>query len=517
MRVKKFEARSMNDALEMVKRELGPDAIILSARDNRKKFGLVGDGSVEITAAVAEQTLQKKKFAESKMKPDTREKFLSSSARQQRQIVNNFADNYHAETGAKSQSALGAAVHAATAASRPTSTRRYIDIEDENVESEMASERIKDAAQRAWEALREAGPAPRTQSSGGMEMLRPTPFFQRKTKMPTPQPQAELRQAAPAAPPTSSNEMKALVQSETEIHSLRNELESLKSVLRDFQKVPQNFASASHPGSEYGLTYDFSPIFEKLILAGLTRDLAGEILQTAQKELPAIKHKSRGLIDGFAAKMILETTKVVTAGPKSRIHVFVGPRGAGKTSALVKMASHAVVSGKSKVALLTTDNHKVGSVDQMRIFSQILNVPFGVVKKASDWKPLLEQLKGYDLILCDFPGLSLKNIEEISLLKSLMPSEACETHLVLSALSKDAELDETCRRFDAVKFNDIIFNHLDEALAHGSIYNIMRKFDRPLHSFGVGPNVPEDFEAATKERVLDLIFRLTKFRRSGNE
>ena len=52
MVVKKFEARSMKEALEMVKAEMGPEAIIMGARDNSKRFGLVGEGSVEITAAI---------------------------------------------------------------------------------------------------------------------------------------------------------------------------------------------------------------------------------------------------------------------------------------------------------------------------------------------------------------------------------------------------------------------------------------------------------------------------------
>jgi flagellar biosynthesis protein FlhF len=38
----------------------------------------------------------------------------------------------------------------------------------------------------------------------------------------------------------------------------------------------------------------------------------------------------------------------------------------------------------------------------------------------------------------------------------------------------------------------------------------MRRFDVPLHSFGIGPRVPEDFEFATKERVLDLLFKITQ-------
>jgi len=55
---------------------------------------------------------------------------------------------------------------------------------------------------------------------------------------------------------------------------------------------------------------------------------------------------------------------------------------------------------------------------------------------------------------------------------------------------------------------------LDESVQHGLIYNFQKKFGTPLHSFGIGPKVPEDFEAATKERVVDLIFKLTKIRKT---
>ena len=42
----------------------------------------------------------------------------------------------------------------------------------------------------------------------------------------------------------------------------------------------------------------------------------------------------------------------------------------------------------------------------------------------------------------------------------------------------------------------------------------MKTFDVPLHSFGVGNRVPEDFEIATRERVLDLIFKLSNMKKN---
>ena len=55
MQIKKFEALNMQDAVKLIKSELGPDALILSTKKVRKggsAFGLFGRSMVEVTAAV---------------------------------------------------------------------------------------------------------------------------------------------------------------------------------------------------------------------------------------------------------------------------------------------------------------------------------------------------------------------------------------------------------------------------------------------------------------------------------
>jgi flagellar biosynthesis protein FlhF len=55
MRIKKFEAFEMSEALRAVRKEMGPDAVILSTREFRKNggvFGLLGRPMVEVTAAM---------------------------------------------------------------------------------------------------------------------------------------------------------------------------------------------------------------------------------------------------------------------------------------------------------------------------------------------------------------------------------------------------------------------------------------------------------------------------------
>lgn len=464
MQVKKFEARTMKEALEMVKTQLGPDAIILSARDNNKSFGLVGEGSVEITAAVSEETLQKKKFAESRLREQDREKFLRSPARQQKELIHKMVEKH-------TQKQAGPA---------PITQRRYIDIEDEaefGRQQKVSEERVRNAAQRALNAFQEQD---EIFSRGGTARKVP----------------------APAVKPVADTQ---------EILALKNEIATLKQVISQFQQMPQTFTGA-HPGADYGISYDLSFVFKKLTDAGVAAEIAADILTRAQETLPPMKLKNQSLVEAWVARHVLDTTKVSSSPTSGKIHCFVGPAGSGKTSALIKMASQLVVREGKKIALFTTDTFKVGAADQMKIYAQILNVPFSVIRSQQDWTNLMRYLANVDCVLVDYTGLSLKNNDEIHMLKSLLPPAALNPniHLTLSTNSKDADATELGRRYSVLGYKDVIFTALDESTQHGTIYNFMKRFDVPLHSFGIGPRVPEDFEFATKERLLDLIFRITK-------
>nr|WP_295900208.1 flagellar biosynthesis protein FlhF [uncultured Bdellovibrio sp.] len=482
MQVKKFEARTMKEALEMVKTQLGPDAIILSARDNNKSFGLVGEGSVEITAAVSEETLQKKKFAESRLREQDREKFLKSPARQQKELIHKMVEKHVQKTQAPA----------------PITQRRYIDIEDEaelSRQKQVAEERVRSAAQRALNAFQEQE-----------DILKGT--VRRNA-------QSQPQQQTPAAPAKKAS---ASAAEAAEIAALKNEIASLKQVITQFQHMPQTFVG-SHPGADYGINYDLSFVFEKLASAGMAPEIAAEILTSAQETLPALKLKNRALVEAFVARHVLDSTKISHNPTGGKIHCFVGPAGSGKTSALIKMASQMVVREGKKIALFTTDTFKVGAADQMKIYAQILNVPFSVIRTQNDWTNLMRYLANVDCVLVDYTGLSLKSNEEIQMLKSLLPPSALNPniHLTLSTNAKDSDATELGRRYSVLGYKDVIFTSLDESTQHGTIYNFMKRFDVPLHSFGIGSRVPEDFEFATKERLLDLIFKITKLKQQESE
>ena len=125
MQVKKFEARNMKEALQLVKNSMGPEAIILSAKDINAGFGIAGGAGVEVTAAASEQTMRKKRFAESRMNERDLARFTSSSAADQKRYIEQAVER-----------------QVQRSAPKPQITRRsYIDIHDE--EAVEATQRIQ--------------------------------------------------------------------------------------------------------------------------------------------------------------------------------------------------------------------------------------------------------------------------------------------------------------------------------------------------------------------------------------
>ncbi len=497
MQVKKFEATTIQEALEMVKNTLGPEAIILNAKDNTGSFGLMGKKSIEVTAAISEKQLLKKQWAESRLKEEELAKLRTKPARVQKQFIERSVERYTKK------------VQDEEAAKRPVTQVRYIDIEDEG-----ESRNLQGARGRTVESvLTEIGAKTQfVETPKGSESVTSTQRVRQAAQSAYKIFEESVSRPVAATSPAVSSQA-----SLNEVQSLKNEIMQLKTMLQSLsQPVLKNEPDFKlHPGAEYGVSFEMSATFYKLTQAGISAENTLELLELAKKELGFENIRKQALLEGWIAKTMMGQIQVKNPLAQKPIHIFMGPSGSGKSSSLVKMASYFVLNKNKKVGILTCDSERVGAVDQLRIYSQILNVPFGILKGKSDWNTITDSLRSLDVILVDYPGTSLKEIDQIEKLRDVLPNETvpCERHLVLSAGIKEKDAFEITERYKVAKPTDVIFTKLDEAISHGLIYNFQRKYDLPLHSFGIGPKLPEDYEFASKERVVDLIFKITKFGR----
>lgn len=485
MQVKKFEARTMKEALEMVKTQLGPDAIILSARDNNKSYGLVGQGSVEITAAISEESLRRRQFVENRLPVNAREKFAQSNARTQKTIIEQFVQNHSASKPAV----------------KVNTTKRYADIvDDDSAHESVAQARIKEAAQRAWETMLDE------------------PTLSAPTESLATVGTRESSKSAFASPFKALRNSLSFDKDETpkaEVTQMKEEILHLKGMIQKFQSTASNQhlnqnqnAFLSNP---YGIKEDFKEVYERLLAENVQVEEAVDLVLGIQKSLPLHKHKNKNLIEGLVAKSLLEKTNVCQHTNENQFHFFVGPSGAGKTTTMVKMASLKAISEGRKIAFISTDIFKVGATDQLKTFAQILNVPFAIVRNLEDWYKLEPYFKDIDHVFVDTPGFSSKNPEEQSTVHSLINQKRSSqtVHLVLNAWTRFEEMISLYQKLNSIQVDDFIVNHLDQALSYGNIFSLSQRTQKPIHSFGLGTRLPDDYEYATKERLLDLIFKIT--------
>lgn len=504
MQVKKFEATTIKEALEMVKNTLGPEAIILNAKDNTGSFGLMGRKSIEVTAAISEQQLLKKQWAEGRLKEEELSKHRSHSARTQKQFIERSVNRYTKNLAEEEKT------------KRQTTQTRYIDIDDEE------NGQLRSARGRTVENILneignqktfvEAVPAQSSQRvkqavNSALRAFEDSEVYVKKVEPKT----------AAYGQNLQSTHQQSHQPSLNEVQSLKNEIQQLKELMQNFTKTPVRKTETDfklHPGAEHGVSFEMSGTYNKLTQSGVSVEIMLELLEVAKNELGPENSRKQALLEGWIAKIMMSQIKIKNPATSSPVQIFLGPSGSGKSSALVKIASEYVLNRHKKVGILTCDTEKVGAVEQLRIYSQILNIPFGILKSKEDWTAIVDSLKTLDVILVDYPGFALKDMDQIEKIRSLLPYDTvpCDKHLVLSSGLQDKDAFEIAERYRVTKPTDVIFTKLDEAVTHGVIYNFQRKFDLPLHSFGVGDQLPEDFEFASKERVVDLIFKITKIR-----
>lgn len=152
MELKKFEAPTLAEALRVIKRELGPEAIILQTKNKKSGFGLMNSTSVEVTAAVSPDALDRKKIAERNLNSQQMDRLYQkpsqkivqaydvlSGSRLNRELQTKIAEESFEQPATQYQAPQQSLQSSMTA-------RRYIDITDDESPAEMLSQRSNDRA-----------------------------------------------------------------------------------------------------------------------------------------------------------------------------------------------------------------------------------------------------------------------------------------------------------------------------------------------------------------------------------
>lgn len=299
----------------------------------------------------------------------------------------------------------------------------------------------------------------------------------------------------------------------TEVSESRRQLESMRRTLT---------RSAFAPPQWLGASPDLSNAYAVLTSSEVSPDLAREIVHCAESRAgvpsppphgppPRAPRHGEGAV--FQRALVEEMESRFTVQPmlgrgetRPRIVALVGHPGAGKTTTLVRLAVNYGLASRRPVLLLSVDTYRVGAAEQLRAFAGILGVGFEVLGTVAALAQTIEENRGKDLILIDTPGLAFGDLgESASLAHFLSRRSDVDTQLVLSSSMKSADLTRVVDSFEVFRPQRLLFTKLDETGSFGPILNEAVRTGKPLSFFTTGQRIPEDLEAASRSRLVELI------------
>ena len=447
MVIKKYLVKNVNEAMSKIRYELGKDAIIISQRKVRKPgfAGLFSGKLIEVTAAV-----------ESTVKDEKPEKLPKNHI-----ISNTVSEEDEFKKSIESIKKLMESEIAVTnTVEKPSALNNMIKEHNANVEKERRTSAIDSLAGNEEES----------------RMIRSDLYGD------------------------NSYESK---NSGLSVESVHKEVEELKELINKVMVNKGNLveeADKPNESEEEKTSVNLDSLKEKLKDLDIDEQFCDDILKSASDYKDDDLDKTEILRDIFE-RDILVTNK----GLKGKV-VLVGPTGVGKTTTIAKLAGRLALVEKKKVGLITIDTYRIGAIEQLKTYAEIMNIPFKVVITIKEMEDAIESMSDCDVVLIDTTGRSSKNTMQISELRAFVQkAEPDYVNMVISATTKNKDIKSILKGYSELEYGSVIITKLDETTVYGSIYNISRNANKPVSFITIGQNVPDDIKVSTKEELTRFI------------
>jgi flagellar biosynthesis protein FlhF len=173
---------------------------------------------------------------------------------------------------------------------------------------------------------------------------------------------------------------------------------------------------------------------------------------------------------------------------------LVGPTGVGKTTSVAKIAAQFTLKhGANQVALITTDNYRIAAHEQLNTYGRILNIPVKIASSAEELKHLIQGFSDKKLVLIDTAGMSQRDMKLIEQINTLKENDLhIKSYLVMSAATEYKAMNEIIDAFHIFKPQAAILTKLDEAATIGSALSSLIEHNLALSFITNGQQVPED-------------------------
>lgn len=273
----------------------------------------------------------------------------------------------------------------------------------------------------------------------------------------------------------------------------RNLLDEVAGLRQQLMRMSSALTAVALPPNP-----EFQMLQERLESRGVPAEMAAGWLKSASEA--AGGKPLAGKLESVLAG------EVKTALPATNAIAVVGPAGAGKTTALVKLAFHLGLSQGRRVTFLSLDDARIGAAEQLKACAAILGAEFLQGSYSGGTLGTSIHLDDCDLLLIDTPGLTpSESVARRDLAHALAPIDGLQVLLVLTATSRTADLRSAMKRWQVIKPDHLLITHMDEAETHGHVIALAAESGIPVSHLSWGRQIPEDLEPANRDKLIQLL------------
>jgi flagellar biosynthesis protein FlhF len=226
---------------------------------------------------------------------------------------------------------------------------------------------------------------------------------------------------------------------------------------------------------------------------GIEADVARKLAEELPDQLSA--DQARYLPLGVLSRSLSITGHDIAA--HGGVTALVGPTGVGKTTTIAKLAARAVLRhGASQVALVSTDNYRIGAAAQLEHYGRLLGVRVFPAHDAESLREVLDVLRGRRVVLVDTAGVAGSDPRLQQQMELLRSAGEVRTCLVLAANAQAQAIDDMVRAYMPQHPQACILTKLDEAPSLGGALSALIRHRLALDYTTDGQRVPEDITAA---------------------
>jgi flagellar biosynthesis protein FlhF len=192
--------------------------------------------------------------------------------------------------------------------------------------------------------------------------------------------------------------------------------------------------------------------------------------------------------------------------PPARVLMLVGPHGAGKTSAIAKLATELTLH-RRRIVLVSADNERMGATDALQNLSDLLDCELVLADNRAELKDIIRQYQGQAWVLVDSPGVNIYEFQQLKALGELASLQGVEAILTCPAGMDRQEAQEMAGVFSFLAIERMVVTRLDATRRLGSLFATLDAGGYQLANFSQSASPSEACLPASAPALARLMLR----------